>query len=114
LVEDDVYIQYLLESELEEAGFEVAVASNGMRAIAALEADPTGSSQLSPTSTVAAGRPAGTSDEEAANLAFTIEYSARTAREAIHCLLRRGPAPRPFIRASTIRRRGLAALKTLA
>ncbi|MEA2727934.1 MAG: hypothetical protein QOF70_2409 [Acetobacteraceae bacterium] len=40
LVEDDVYIQYLLESELEEAGFEVAVASNGMRAIAALEADP--------------------------------------------------------------------------
>jgi DNA-binding response OmpR family regulator len=40
LVEDDVYIQDLLQSELEEAGFEVVVASNGMRAIAALEADP--------------------------------------------------------------------------
>jgi DNA-binding response OmpR family regulator len=40
LVEDDVYIQDLLQSELEEAGFEVAVASSGMRAIAALEADP--------------------------------------------------------------------------
>jgi myosin-crossreactive antigen len=48
------------------------------------------------------------------DVAFTIEYSARTAREAIHCLLRRGPAPRPSIRASTIRRRCFAALKTLA
>jgi oleate hydratase len=29
------------------------------------------------------------------DIAFTIEYSARTAWEAIHLLLKRGPAPPP-------------------
>ncbi len=38
------------------------------------------------------------------DIAFTFEYSARTAWEAIHLLLKRGPARRPFIRASSIRR----------
>jgi oleate hydratase len=30
------------------------------------------------------------------DIAFTIEYSARTAWEAVHRLLRRGPAPRVY------------------
>ena len=33
--------------------------------------------------------------EVSQEVAFAIEYSARTAREAIHRLLRRGPAPPP-------------------
>ena len=38
-------------------------------------------------------------------IAFTIECSVRSAWEAIYVLLKRGPAPPPVIRVSTIRRR---------
>ena len=37
--------------------------------------------------------------EVAQDIAFTIEYSARTAWEAIHTLTRRGPAPPPVFQA---------------
>ena len=46
-------------------------------------------------------------------VAFTIEYSARTAREAIHRLLRRGPAPPPVYQGQYDPAALFAALKTL-
>jgi oleate hydratase len=47
-------------------------------------------------------------------VAFTIEYSARTAWEAIHRLLRRGPAPPPVYQGQYDPAALFAALKTLA
>jgi len=47
-------------------------------------------------------------------VAFTIEYSARTAWEAIHRLLRRGPAPPPVYHGQYDPAALFAALKTLA
>jgi len=41
LVEDEVLIQEMLDTELTEAGFEVAVVSNGTQALAELNADVT-------------------------------------------------------------------------
>ena len=46
-------------------------------------------------------------------VAFTIEYSARTAWEAIHRLLKRGPAPPPVYQGQYDPSALLAALKTL-
>ena len=46
-------------------------------------------------------------------VAFTIEYSARTAREAIHRLLRRGPAPPPVYQGQYDPAALFAAFKTL-
>ena len=45
-------------------------------------------------------------------VAFTIEYSARTAWEAIHTLLQRGPAPPPVYQGDTDPKALLCALKT--
>jgi oleate hydratase len=45
---------------------------------------------------------------------FTIEYSARTAREAIHQPLRRGPAPPPVYQGQHDPAALFAALTTLA
>jgi oleate hydratase len=45
-------------------------------------------------------------------VAFTIEYSARTAWEAIHILLRRGPAPPPVYQGEYDPRALIGALKT--
>jgi oleate hydratase len=47
------------------------------------------------------------------DIAFTIEYSARTAWEAVHRLLRRGPAPPPVYQGQYDPRALLAALKVL-
>jgi oleate hydratase len=47
------------------------------------------------------------------DIAFTIEYSARTAWEAIHRLLRRGPAPPPVYQGQYDPAALFAALKTL-
>ena len=47
-------------------------------------------------------------------VAFTIEYSARTAREAIRRLLRRGPAPPPVYQGQLDPAALFAALKVLA
>jgi oleate hydratase len=47
-------------------------------------------------------------------LAFTIEYSARTAWEATHRLLRRGPAPPSVYQGQYDPAALFAALKTLA
>jgi oleate hydratase len=47
------------------------------------------------------------------DVAFTIEYSARTAWEAIHLLLKRGPAPPPVYQAQYDLKALLAALKVL-
>jgi oleate hydratase len=44
-------------------------------------------------------------------VAFTIEYSARTAWEAIHVLLKRGPPPPPVYQAQYDPKALLAALK---
>jgi oleate hydratase len=46
-------------------------------------------------------------------VAFTIEYTARTAWEAIHRLLKRGPAPPPVYQGQYDPAALLAALKTL-
>ena len=46
-------------------------------------------------------------------MAFTIEYSARTPREAIQCLLGRGPAPPSVYQGQYDPAALLAALKTL-
>ena len=46
-------------------------------------------------------------------VAFTIEYSALTVREAIHRLLRRGPAPPPVYQGRYDPAALFAALKTL-
>jgi oleate hydratase len=48
------------------------------------------------------------------DVVFTIEYSARTAWEAIHRLLRRGPAPPPVYQGQHHPAALLGALKTLA
>ncbi len=48
------------------------------------------------------------------DIEFTIEYSARTAWEAIHRLLRRGPAPPPVYQGQYDPAALFAALKTLA
>jgi oleate hydratase len=48
------------------------------------------------------------------DVAFTIEYSARTAWEAVHRLLRRGPAPPPVYQGQYDPAALFAALKTLA
>lgn len=45
------------------------------------------------------------------DVAFTIEYSARTAWEAVHLLLKRGPAPPPVYRGQYDPKALLAALK---
>ena len=45
------------------------------------------------------------------DIAFTIEYSARTAWEAIHLLLKRGPAPPPVFQGQYDPRALLGALK---
>jgi len=47
------------------------------------------------------------------DIAFTIEYSARTAWEAIHLLLKRGPAPPPVYQGLHDPKALLAALKVL-
>ena len=47
------------------------------------------------------------------DIAFTIEYSARTAWEAVHRLLRRGPAPPPVYQAQYDPGALLAAIKVL-
>jgi oleate hydratase len=44
-------------------------------------------------------------------VAFTIEYSARAAWEAIHVLLKRGPPPPPVYQAQYDPKALLAALK---
>jgi oleate hydratase len=49
--------------------------------------------------------------EVAQDVAFTIEYSARTAWEAIHLLLKRGPAPPPVYQAQLDPKALFAALK---
>jgi oleate hydratase len=49
--------------------------------------------------------------EVAEDIAFTIEYSARTAWEAIHRLLGRGPAPPPVYQGQHDPKALLAALK---
>jgi oleate hydratase len=49
--------------------------------------------------------------EVSRDVAFTIEYSARTAWEAIHFLLKRGPAPPPVYQAQYDPKALLAALK---
>ena len=49
--------------------------------------------------------------EVSRDVAFTIEYSARTAWEAIHLLLKRGPAPPPVYQAQRDLKALLAALK---
>ena len=51
--------------------------------------------------------------EVSQEVAFTIEYSARTAWEAIHRLLRRGPAPPPVYQGQYDPAALFAALKTL-
>jgi myosin-crossreactive antigen len=48
------------------------------------------------------------------DIMFTIEYSARTAWEAIHRLLRRGPVPPPVYQGQYHPSALFAALKTLA
>ncbi len=48
------------------------------------------------------------------DVVFTIEYSARTAWEAIHRLLQRGPAPPPVYQGQYDPAALFAALKTLA
>jgi oleate hydratase len=45
------------------------------------------------------------------DIAFTVEYSARTAWEAVHLLLKRGPAPPPVYQAQYDPKALLAALK---
>jgi oleate hydratase len=47
------------------------------------------------------------------DIAFTIEYSARTAWQAIHRLLKRGPAPPPVYQGQSDPKALLAALKVL-
>jgi hypothetical protein len=47
------------------------------------------------------------------DIAFTIEYSARTAWEAIHLLLKRGPAPPPVYQGLTDPKALFALLKVL-
>ena len=47
-------------------------------------------------------------------MAFTIEYSARTAWETIHRLLQRGPAPPPVYQGQYDPAALFAALNTLA
>ena len=49
--------------------------------------------------------------EVSRDVAFTIEYSARTAWEAIHLLLKRGPAPPPVYQAQYDPKALFAALK---
>jgi len=49
--------------------------------------------------------------EVSQDVAFTIEYSARTAWEAIHVLLKRGPAPPPVYQAQYDPKALFAALK---
>jgi len=49
--------------------------------------------------------------EVSRDIAFTIEYSARTAWEAVHLLLERGPAPPPVYQAQYDPKALLAALK---
>ena len=49
--------------------------------------------------------------EVSRDIAFTIEYSARTAWEAIHTLLKRGPAPPPVYQGQYDRRALIGALR---
>ena len=51
--------------------------------------------------------------EVARDVAFTIEYSARTAWEAVHLLLKRGPPPPPVYQAQYDPKALFAALKVL-
>ena len=52
--------------------------------------------------------------EVSRDVAFTIEYSARTAWEAIHLLLKRGPAPPPVYQGQYDPKALFAALKVFA